>query len=232
MRMRRLSSAALCVVALLAATLPAAASPTDAGLPSVASSCGTHVRWVITAARVPGGEGIIQAADVALYDAGVPLPNWSDDPDISVTNPGGAGSDPEYGEGPEKAYDGRDDTKWLDFAFGVDAESTLLIVFPEPVTFDSYAWTTGNDAPWRDPISWRVEVSPDGVAWTTIDTRSDVAVPEVPFSDVGPFGVTASGCGSTGRDFGGGRSGVARSGPGENREGVLALDPRSRGRVR
>lgn len=232
--MRRVTISTLCTLAVLAVvtgTMPAAADPTGFQLPSVTSACGTYVRWVITADRTGGESGLIQAAEVTLLSGGVPVPKWGIDSEIVVTNPGGESGDPT--EGPEKAYDGSSDTKWLDFAFG-DSESTLLIRFPEAVTFDSYRWTTGNDVPGRDPISWRVEVSSDGVAWITVDTRSDVGVTEEPprTTDVGPFEVTSSGCGTSGKDFGGGRSDGAKSGPGANRDSVLPLDPRSRGRVK
>lgn len=228
--MRRIAIGALGALAVFTATMPAVARPIEVDLSGTATACITRVRWVITAER-PGAEpGLIQAAEVALYNGGTLLPVWSASSEIVVTNPGGAGSDPVYGEGPEKAYDGSPDTKWLDFNFDVNSGSTLLIQFPEPVTFDSYAWTTGNDMPGRDPISWRLEVSSDGVSWTTVDTRSDVAVTEDRAAVVGPFGVTYAGCQTTGKDFGSGRSGGAKSGPGENRDDVLALDPRLRGR--
>lgn len=190
---------------------------------------------MITEARL--GVGLIQAAEIILYNGGVALANTGNDsPDgsIIVTNPDGY-SDPDYDEGPTNAYDGDSGSKWLDFNFpspqySVTGQSILVIQFPASVTFDSYSWVTGNDEPGRDPISWRLEVSSDGTTWTTVDTRSSLTVTDVRGATVGPF--TVSGGGS-GKDFGSGKRGVATLGPLANRDVVLSLEPpRTRGYIK
>lgn len=232
--MKKVLGVTLGVTALLTTALPSFSTQV-AGQEVSTSATATYVRWVITEAR--GGVGLIQAAEIIFYNGGVPLANTGNDsPDgsIIVTNPGGY-SDPNYDEGPTRAYDGSDSTKWLDFNFpssqgSPTGQSILVIQFPAPVTFDSYSWVTGNDVPERDPISWRLEVSSDGMTWTTIDTRSVVSVSDVRGAIVGPF--TVSGGGS-GKDFGSGKSGVATSGPRANRDIVLSLEPpRTRGYIK
>ncbi|GAB3865939.1 hypothetical protein ACFPIJ_13605 [Dactylosporangium cerinum] len=37
-----------------------------------------------------------------------------------------------------------------------------------------YTLTSANDLPGRDPRSWTVQDSNDGVTWTTVDARSNV----------------------------------------------------------
>ena len=72
-------------------------------------------------------------------------------------------------EGKEKAFDGRTDTKWLDFAdstwiqyeYGGGASKAV----------NKYTITSANDYPERDPRDWRLMGSNNGSSWTTLDTR-------------------------------------------------------------
>lgn len=48
----------------------------------------------------------------------------------------------------------------------------------ERVPFQGYRWYTADDAPQRDPLSWTVETSDDGVEWTTVDAVDDNPTPE------------------------------------------------------
>ena len=43
---------------------------------------------------------------------------------------------------------------------------------PEPQTVDSYAFTSGDDVPDRDPRSWVLEGSADGKTWAEVDRRA------------------------------------------------------------
>lgn len=52
----------------------------------------------------------------------------------------------------------------------------LIIVLPSATLFDGYAWYTGNDSTGRDPVTWTVETSMDGVNWTVVDTRSNQSI--------------------------------------------------------
>jgi len=74
------------------------------------------------------------------------------------------------GEDRAKAFDGSSSTKWLissstgwiqyQFASGVSHAVT------------SYAITSANDYPTRDPKNWTLQGSNDGTSWTTLDTRT------------------------------------------------------------
>jgi hypothetical protein len=179
---------------------PGAAAASSGGGAFTSAESITHVRWVITRSK---GESLIQATELVLLAGVTPLPNLgAPATGIVVTNPGGLNPDPDlYAlEGPEQCYDGNPTTKWLDFNFSAapgagpvgeggtyDGESILVIAFPDPVTFTRYQWVTGNDEPRRDPISWRIEVSTDGLAWSLFDVRTDVAVTDDRGATVGPF---------------------------------------------
>lgn len=217
------------VVSTVAATLPvfANAATTSDGVTATAAVTATYVRWEITERRGPANS--IQAADLVLFNGASRLPNRSDDGTITVSdvdgnNPGG--------EGPENAYDGAAGSKWLDFNFspsdneGTSGLSALVIQFPEPVSFDSYSWVTANDAEDRDPISWTLAVSGDGVTWTTVDTQSSVSVTTARQTEVGPFLLG----GGTGKDFGDATSDLATSGPQMKSDSVRSTEPpRARG---
>lgn len=181
--MKRSFVVALALVALLVAAIPTSAG--GAETPPAGTAAGiTWVRWVVTEAR---SERFMQAAEVALFDGAVRLPNRTEDAAIVVTSPGGDSEAPP--EGPESAYDGSTTTKWIDFALNGGRESILLLQFPDPVAFDRYHWVTASNEgeSGRDPISWRLEVSSDGVSWTTVETRTVVAVTADRSAIVGPF---------------------------------------------
>lgn len=73
-------------------------------------------------------------------------------------------------EGLAKAFDGSSSTKWMAYStapwirytFGGSASHTIT----------SYAITSANDAPARDPRNWQLQGSNDGVNWTTVATET------------------------------------------------------------
>ena len=86
-------------------------------------------------------------------------------------------------EGPDKLFDNATSTKWCLTANTPNPtnESTFRVVVmrltnstPE---ITSYNLCTANDVPERDPITWSLESSADGVNWITVDARADIASP-------------------------------------------------------
>ena len=66
----------------------------------------------------------------------------------------------------------------------------LQIVSPTPLSFNKYQFYTGNDTfsyNWRNPISWFLQVSDDGISWTTIDNKINYPTPNLDIALVGPF---------------------------------------------
>lgn len=84
-------------------------------------------------------------------------------------------------QAPEKAFDGEvsdGNSKWFSWSF--NNPSWVQVRFAQPVAmanYPQYGWYTANDTPGRDPVSWSVMVSTDGVAWTTISVVNDYATP-------------------------------------------------------
>ena len=92
-----------------------------------------------------------------------------------------------WNEGPANAIDGSVNTKFYN---GISPVAPLLITMPNDVLFDAYRWYTANDMPGRDPLSWRVETSLDGINWTVVDTRSGQTVTNDRFVLAGTYGIS------------------------------------------
>jgi hypothetical protein len=115
--------------------------------------------------------GTANSASISEFDfkfAGADLDLTS----VTVTNPGG--NNPLSGnENPDKVKDNATTTKWLDFN-----KKPLVFDFGDgnTATIDGYNFATSNDAQERDPVSWILYGGSDGVNWTPIDIRQNVAV--------------------------------------------------------
>ncbi|HIG26644.1 MAG TPA: discoidin domain-containing protein [Verrucomicrobiales bacterium] len=102
------------------------------------------------------------------------------DPDLTSPNdPIVASSDNSPGNGNEnvdKAIDGDDQTKYLNFDAGVDNGSlpTGLTVTPGGSIITGISFTSANDAPERDPATYQLSGSTDGGATFTLIVEGDV----------------------------------------------------------
>jgi hypothetical protein len=114
-------------------------------------------RLVIDGVRDGAVANSVQLAEFRLFDI-----NGNN---LSPTY-SGTGSYP-AGEGPDKAGDGSTSTKWLDFT---ETGSVLNMTFASNTTIGGYRLTTANDAPERDPASWRLQASTNNSTWVTIST--------------------------------------------------------------
>lgn len=124
-----------------------------------------YVRFTPTKLRDDAAANSIQLSEFFVRDGITTLTP------VGATNPGG--NNPEGGnEGPGSAIDGNFGTKWLDFN-----KRSLVVDLGAPVSFDSYGFVTGNDAPERDPIRWSLEGSNDGSTWTLIENFTNLDYP-------------------------------------------------------
>lgn len=88
---------------------------------------------------------------------------------ISHENSGGADGN----EGSKKLIDNNTSTKV--FIGNVGTALNWTFSYQEPQLINGYSMTSGNDAPERDPKSWKIEGSIDGENWTVVDERSEQA---------------------------------------------------------
>jgi predicted alpha-1,2-mannosidase len=87
---------------------------------------------------------------------------------IDSSTPITASAENPPGEVATNLADGDPGTKWLAFA----TTATLTYHLPAPAAVATYALTSGNDAPDRDPAAWTLQGSTDGTTFTTVDSRS------------------------------------------------------------
>jgi hypothetical protein len=71
-------------------------------------------------------------------------------------------------EGPEKAFDGQIQSKYLASAKAIKLQVQLA---GEPKRITSYAISSGNDFPARDPANWTLSGSNEGKKWQVLDER-------------------------------------------------------------
>jgi hypothetical protein len=93
---------------------------------------------------------------------------------LRIRTTGGTGSNglnSTGAEGADKAFDGSTATKWFN---GTGATDWLQYRFAAGKRFplSQYRISSANDLPTRDPVSWQVLGSNDGINWTTLDTRT------------------------------------------------------------
>jgi len=104
---------------------------------------------------------VCQLAELTLYWHGARVS--TDDVTAFAIN----GTNPEL-EQPIKAVDGIAITKWLDYQ-----SAPFVVHFPTVMEMNSYTLMTANDAPRRDPISWRLEGSFDGSLYVLLHEITD-----------------------------------------------------------
>ncbi|MEP7049439.1 MAG: discoidin domain-containing protein [Pseudomonadota bacterium] len=109
-----------------------------------------------------------QPISVSLGGYGSGLPS-----DLSSGGTGTASTAPVGGEQGPQAFDNDPTTKWYSGG-GSGTTGWLAYHFTGTTTHfaTSYAVTSANDVPGRDPSAWQFQGSTDGSAWTTLDTRS------------------------------------------------------------
>jgi hypothetical protein len=76
---------------------------------------------------------------------------------------------------PSRLIDGNPTTKWIDAAFSdfnqSAGHSEIIIDAGQALDIDGYNWATGDDQDQRDPVSWTISGSNDGVGYTELDAK-------------------------------------------------------------
>jgi hypothetical protein len=137
-----------------------------------------YFKLVITKIKdinAPGGSGCCQMSNFIIRLNGSNI-SWNNS--AIASNPNGYTGG---GEGPENLLDNNVNTKWCDQNFLSNNQTSYIYIDnAEPVKFDSYYYTTANDSPERDPITWNLYVSKDNSNWNLIDSRSNETITDTP----------------------------------------------------
>jgi hypothetical protein len=129
---------------------------------AVANALGYH-HYRLNISKNEGDNSLMQVAEIELIGPQVQAQDHSDNAAAGVTERA-AISD---GEAGTMAFDNNPATKWLDNSGvpSVEAPSWLEISLPQPVIVNTFAITSANDAPERDPENFRLLGSNDGESW-------------------------------------------------------------------
>jgi predicted alpha-1,2-mannosidase len=90
-------------------------------------------------------------------------------PTVNISRPFTARGENAPDQTAKEAFDGDINTKWLDFS---PKGSWIQRAFDKSKIISSYAITSAEDAPPRDPKDWQLLGSNDGMSWTTLDART------------------------------------------------------------
>jgi len=185
------------VVAPVVTTQPVSLSVTEgqpASFTVTASGTSPSYQWAKNAVAIPGATGAsYSVAATTLSSAGQYTVNVSNSAGsvssnaatlavaaVVVVQPPASGSveltPSAYSargqngttEGVAKLFDHNKSTKWLDFS----GTTWVQVSFTSPRALSSYNLVSANDHPERDPSTWTLSGSNDGVNWTAIETRS------------------------------------------------------------
>jgi len=117
-------------------------------------------------------EGVSGWGDVSQFGCyqtlGDLIVDFADSPQAKLSSP--SGHDAGDGNGIENTVDGDPGSKWC--VNNGSAPVSWQVQLPVAQTIASYAFTSGNDVPQRDPRSWVLEGSADGKAWVEVDRRA------------------------------------------------------------
>lgn len=157
----------------------------------------THYRFKLDGVRtVNGYDKYLQFSEFRLY-------NGSDN--VTGRRTGfscGATTSIAGGDVPVNTMDGNVGTKWCDMSYsklGRWDDCWIQLDFAEGQPVTKYSFCTANDAiiskdadgnptqTWRDPISWRLLASEDGVVWYELDKRVNYPTTPLRLTEVGPF---------------------------------------------
>ncbi|WP_274565159.1 GH92 family glycosyl hydrolase [Streptomyces spiramyceticus] len=164
----RTAAAIAAAALLLVVTAPSAAvaQPAEPAPPERAFSSSFEAdepqpEWRNTVETGPDGSKRTSGVDGG-FTSGIPG-NVTD----HVTDVRASAENVPGGEIKENLVDTQPGTKWLAF------EPTAWVEFDtdEPVKVVTYALTSANDAPERDPKDWTLKASADGKEWKTLDSR-------------------------------------------------------------
>jgi hypothetical protein len=131
-----------------------------------------------------GAEGCTQMSNLILRLNDVDV-NWNNS--AVASNPSGTYS---LSETPQNLLDDYLYNKWCDQNYLINGEtSTVYIDNSIPIEFDSYYYTTANDVPGRDPVTWSLSISDDNTNWIIISSISDANITNNRYSDSPIFAV-------------------------------------------
>lgn len=134
----------------------------------------SFLKWKITKTRSTPAGGYLQATEFEIYRNATKY-SWANNVSITSDMVGNTGQEIDC------LIDGDLYTKFCtpDWGEVQSNECNIIIALGETITLDgnsSYLYITGGDEESRDPISWEIYGSLDGVVWDLLDSRSNATI--------------------------------------------------------
>lgn len=146
-----------------------------------------YLRFEVTARR-GGSDENVQLSELQLLDRSGSVFAWPEGMSVSSEVDGipvfaGSPYDEIVGrhtasESPDRLFDGSVSTKYcvyIGHRYPVVVTVELGRIFPIGKGW-SWRWYTANDGSWRDPVSFSLSASRDGVAWKVLDSVSNATI--------------------------------------------------------
>ena len=131
----------------------------------------TYFKLEITNTKNFSSTNSVQFADFYFIYNGVNIDMTS----CTLTNPNG------NSPGNETVINLKDNnpsTKFLDFNIKSTGVTNVIFQFTSSKTIDSYKWRTANDATDRDPMSWKLYGSDNGINWIQLHSKINYYAPD------------------------------------------------------
>lgn len=156
----------------------------------------THVKWVLLGIRTRSlSENIIQVGEFELYDKNNQLLTYS-----SINATLGSGTTPTYEmtpyqQTPDKMIDGDATTKMSCTNFTTTCNGLEIVMeLMNSINLrdiKQYRYITADDVPERDPVTWDLYVSSDGIDWVLISQQvNDTTIPTAREVSTGYYDIT------------------------------------------
>jgi hypothetical protein len=176
---RRRILATLLAFAVLVTVLPGAAPTASAatGSKDELASAYRYYQFDVTKVRSDRWANGVQMSEFAVLDGSRRLPA------VAAT---ALIEDSPSRERAENVIDGVTSTKWFSPS---KTDNAVIIDMGSPVAIDGYQWATANDTVNRDPRSWQVSGSNDGMTFTLLDEQIDYPTTQAREAWVGRFDV-------------------------------------------
>jgi len=129
-----------------------------------------YLRWRITSTR--WNPWVTQMSEFELWDNNWNQINWNTYWASIVSDPAWVSSS----EWAEQLIDGSVYTKCCVVNNPPVIETITFQTNVDFSVYNTYKWYTANDFPERDPISWAIEVSNDGINWIEVDVVTNANI--------------------------------------------------------
>ncbi len=147
-----------------------------------------YIKWHITQKRATDSYGAVESSNFNLYDKEGNKLEWCENTTAESSIAAWAGQDA------NNLIDANINTKWGSPNWGNSVYGDAVVIFTVPdesylEKIGSYSYTTGHDNTAKDPVSWELLFSKDGVDYVLIDLQDNADIPTGRKTETGKWSV-------------------------------------------